>query len=94
MAEERDSDRLVPGSLSQQNTVNKLIMFSGNKVLDAIINSKKRSNGHSNHNTAGGYFAGGYYHMLGIVLALNILMFVHYFVCSIRASKLYYQKTK
>ena len=26
--------------LQQQNTVNKLIMFSGNKVLDAIINSK------------------------------------------------------
>ena len=44
------------------NTVNKLIMFSGNKVLDAIIIGKKRSRGTGRrsaeccyHNTAGGY---------------------------------------
>ena len=35
MAEERDVE-----GIEQQNTVNKLIMFSGSKVLDAIINSK------------------------------------------------------
>ena len=43
MAEERDVEGIkqYTGQLLQQkNTVNKLIMFSGNKVLDAIINSK------------------------------------------------------
>ena len=43
MAEERDLtgiEQYTGQLLQQQNTVNKLIMFSGNKVLDAIINSK------------------------------------------------------
>ena len=43
MAEERDIEGIEQYTrqlLQQQNTVNKLIMFSGNKVLDAIINSK------------------------------------------------------
>lgn len=43
MAEERDVEGIKQYTgqlLQQQNTVNKLIMFSGNKVLDAIINSK------------------------------------------------------
>lgn len=43
MAEERDVEGIEQYTrqlLQQQNTVNKLIMFSGNKVLDAIINSK------------------------------------------------------
>ena len=43
MAEERDLtgiEHYTGQLLQQQNTVNKLIMFSGNKVLDAIINSK------------------------------------------------------
>lgn len=43
MAEERDVESIEQYTrqlLQQQNTVNKLIMFSGNKVLDAIINSK------------------------------------------------------
>lgn len=43
MAEERDVEgieRYTRQLLQQQNTVNKLIMFSGSKVLDAIINSK------------------------------------------------------
>ena len=48
MAEERDVEGIEQYTgqlLQQQNTVNKLIMFSGSKVLDAIINSKKRSRG-------------------------------------------------
>ena len=43
MAEERDVEGIKQYTgqlLQQQNTVNKLIMFSGSKVLDAIINSK------------------------------------------------------
>ena len=43
MAEERDVEGIEQYTgqlLQQQNTVNKLIMFSGSKVLDAIINSK------------------------------------------------------
>ena len=43
MAEERDVEDIEQYTrqlLQQQNTVNKLIMFSGSKVLDAIINSK------------------------------------------------------
>ena len=43
MAEERDVEGIEQYTgqlLQQQDTVNKLIMFSGNKVLDAIINSK------------------------------------------------------
>lgn len=44
MAEERDVEGIEQYTRQllqqQQNTVNKLIMFSGNKVLDAIINSK------------------------------------------------------
>lgn len=43
MAEEREVEGIEQYTrqlLQQQNTVNKLIMFSGNKVLDAIINSK------------------------------------------------------
>lgn len=43
MAEEQDVEGIKQYTgqlLQQQNTVNKLIMFSGNKVLDAIINSK------------------------------------------------------
>ena len=43
MAEERDLtgiEQYTGQLLQQQNTVNKLIMFSGSKVLDAIINSK------------------------------------------------------
>ena len=43
MSEERDIEGIqhyTKQLLQQQNTVNKLIMFSGNKVLDAIINSK------------------------------------------------------
>lgn len=43
MAEERDVESIEQYTrqlLQQQNTVNKLIMFSGSKVLDAIINSK------------------------------------------------------
>lgn len=43
MAEERDVEGIEQYTrqlLQQRNTVNKLIMFSGNKVLDAIINSK------------------------------------------------------
>ena len=43
MAEEQDVEGIEQYTrqlLQQQNTVNKLIMFSGNKVLDAIINSK------------------------------------------------------
>lgn len=43
MAEERDVEGIkqyIGQLLQQQNTVNKLIMFSGSKVLDAIINSK------------------------------------------------------
>ena len=39
MAEERDVEGIEQYT-GQQNTVNKLIMFSGSKVLDAIINSK------------------------------------------------------
>ena len=43
MAEEQDVEGIEQYTrqlLQQQNTVNKLIMFSGSKVLDAIINSK------------------------------------------------------
>ena len=43
MAEERDVEGIKQYTgqlLQQQNTVNKLIMFLGSKVLDAIINSK------------------------------------------------------
>ena len=43
MAEVRDVEGIKQYTgqlLQQQNTVNKLIMFSGSKVLDAIINSK------------------------------------------------------
>lgn len=43
MAEERDVEGIKQYTgqlLQQQNTVNKSIMFSGSKVLDAIINSK------------------------------------------------------
>ena len=43
MAEEREVEGIEQYTrqlLQQQNTVNKLIMFSGSKVLDAIINSK------------------------------------------------------
>ena len=43
MAEERDVEGIKQYTgqlLQQQNTVNKLIMFSGSKVLDVIINSK------------------------------------------------------
>ena len=73
MAEERDVEGIKQYTgqlLQQQNTVNKLIMFSGNKVLDAIINSKSaaaeragvRLSAIITTPLAGIYFAGGYYH--------------------------------
>ena len=49
MAEEQDVDNIIKYTnqlLQRQNEVNKLIMFSGNKVLDAIINSKSTSAEH------------------------------------------------
>lgn len=72
MAEERDVEGIEQYTrqlLQQQNTVNKLIMFSGSKVLDAIINSKSAAAERAGVRLSaiittppGGCFAGGYYH--------------------------------